>query len=206
MVKPLYIIAGAGVLTGLMIFLNQKINIKGKRVAVIGDSHSAGFGWGWQDVLSWKYGFQLNNKAVGGKSTPWMVETLKKFYKDGNKADVVFIYGGANDAFGGAKLEDVVANIQTMVDIVRRNSGVPVVISGFDYEKAVKPNVSNKYFIGIERYKNLQKMIDKQIKDADVVQVWTDVDAKSVGGDGFHLPESSQKKFADYVAKKVLRA
>ena len=49
-------------------------------------------------------------------------------------------------------------------------------------------------------------MIDKQIKDADVVQVWTDVDAKSVGGDGFHLPESSQKKFADYVAKKVLRA
>jgi hypothetical protein len=80
------------------------------------------------------------------------------------------------------------------------------VISGFDYEKAVKPNVSNKYFIGIERYKNLQKMIDKQIKDADVVQVWTDVDAKSVGGDGFHLPESSQKKFADYVAKKVLRA
>jgi len=206
MVKPLYIIAGAGVLTGLMIFLNQKVNVKGKRVAVIGDSHSAGYGWGWQDKLSWKYNFQLNNLAVGGKTTTWMKSTLENFYKQGNIADVVFIYGGANDAFGNAKLQDVVNRIQGMVNLVRANSGIPVVIAGFNYDKAVKPNVSSKYDNGIERYRELQNMIVNQIKNADVVPVWNNVDEKSVGGDGFHLPDRVQGLFADYVAKQVLKS
>jgi lysophospholipase L1-like esterase len=206
MVKPIYIIATAGILTGLVMFMGNKVNVKGKRVAVIGDSHSALYREGWQDVLSWKHGFELNNLAVGGKSTPWMLETLKKFYSDGNKADVVFIYGGANDSFGNAKLENIVKNIQAMVDLVRSHSGVPIVISGFNYEKAVKPKVSSKYDDGIERYRQLQKLIEKEIKNADVVPVWEDVDANSTAGDGFHLPASKQKLFADYVNKKVLKA
>lgn len=206
MVKPIYIIATAGILTGLVMFMGNKVNVKGKRVAVIGDSHSALYGSGWQDVLSWKYGFELNNLAVGGKSTPWMLETLKKFYSDGNTADVVFIYGGANDSFGNAKLENIVKNIQDMVDLVRSHSGVPIVISGFNYEKAVRPKVSSKYYNGIERYRQLQKLIEKDIKRADVLATWEDVDENTTGGDGFHLPTSKQKLFADYVSKKILRA
>ena len=206
MVKPLYIVVGAGVLTGLMVFLNQKTNLKGKRVAVIGDSHSALYGEGWQDVLSWKYGFELKNLAVGGKATPWMLTTLKKFYEDGNKADVVFIYGGANDAFGNAKLENIVNNIQAMVDLVRFNGGVPIVVSGFNYEKAVKPKVSSKYDVGIERYMQLQKLIEKDVKNAEVVSRWEDVNENTTGGDGFHLQTSKQKLFADYVAEKVLKS
>jgi lysophospholipase L1-like esterase len=206
MVKPVYIIATAGILTGLVMLMGNKINVKGKRVAVIGDSHSALYGNGWQDELSWKYGFELNNLAVGGKSTPWMLETLKKFYSDGNKADVVFIYGGANDSFGNAKLENIVNNIQTMADLVRSNGGVPIVISGFNYEKAVKPKVSSKYVIGINRYRQLQQLIEKEIKNADVVSTWEDVNETTTSGDGFHLPTSKQKLFADYVSKKILRA
>lgn len=205
MVKPIYIIASAGFLTGLIMFMGSKINLKGKRVAVIGDSHSALYGSGWQDELSWKYGFELKNLAVGGKSTPWMLDVLKKFYSDGNTADVVFIYGGANDSFGNAKLENVLKNIQSMVDLVRSHSGVPIVLSGFNYEKAVKPKVSSKYYDGIERYRQLQKMIEKEIKHADVVPTWEDVDQNTTGGDGFHLPTSKQKLFAEYVGKKILK-
>ena len=206
MVKPIYIIATAGILTGLVMFMGNKVNVKGKRVTVIGDSHSALYGEGWQDVLSWKYGFQLNNLAVIGKSTPWMLETLKKFYSDGNKADVVFIYGGANDSFGNAKLENIVKNIQAMVHLVRSNSGVPIVISGFNYEKAVKPKVASSYDVGINKYRQLQKLIESEIKNADVVTTWEDVDSNTTGGDGFHLPASKQKLFANYVSKKILKA
>ena len=206
MVRPIYVIAGAGVLTGLMVFLNRKINVKGKRIAVIGDSHSAGFGWGWQDKLSWKYNFELNNLSKGGQSTPWMKATLEDYYKKGNKPDVVFIYGGANDSFGNANLQDVVDRIQAMADLVRDNSGTPIVIAGFDYQKAVQPNVSSKYIFGINRYRELQKMIENQIRKAEVVPTWSEVDAKSVGGDGFHLPETIQSNFADYVANKVLKS
>lgn len=186
--------------------MGNKINVKGKKIAVIGDSHSALYREGWQDVLSWKYGFELNNLSVGGKSTPWMLETLKKFYSDGNKADVVFIYGGANDSFGNAKLENIVKNIQDMVNLVKSNSGIPIVIAGFDYEKAVKPKVSSKYYVGIDRYRQLQKLIESQIKNADVVSTWEDVDSNTTGGDGFHLPASKQKLFADYVSNKILKA
>jgi hypothetical protein len=93
-----------------------------------------------------------------------------------------------------------------MVDLVRSNSGVPIVIAGFNYEKAVKPKVASNYYVGIERYRQLQKLIEKEIKNADVVTVWEDVDANSTAGDGFHLPASKQKLFADYVNKKVLKA
>lgn len=193
-----------GIVVGIYLSTTlTKINPKGKRVAVIGDSHSAGKEWGWQDTLSWKYGYELENLAVSGKSTPWMVETLKKFYKDGKTADIVFIYGGANDAFGQTKESDTIKNIQTMVDLVRDKGGKPIVVAGFNYDKAVKPNVTDNYNSGIEKYMRLQDAIVKDIKNATIVPRWEDVTAKSVGGDGFHLPKSSQTLFADYVAKEI---
>lgn len=193
-----------GIVVGIYLATTlAKINPKGKRVAVIGDSHSAGKGWGWQDTLSWKYGYELDNLSVAGKSTPWMVETLKKFYADGKTADIVFIYGGANDSFSLIKEADTLKNIQSMVDMVRDKGGKPIVIAGFNYEKAVKPNVTDNYYSGVAKYMKLQDAIAKQIENAVIVPRWEDVDAKSVGGDGFHLPKSSQTKFAEYVAKEV---
>ena len=193
-----------GIVVGIYLATTlSKINPKGKRVAVIGDSHSAGKGWGWQDTLSWKYGYELDNLSVGGKSTPWMVETLKKYYKDGKTPDIVFIYGGANDAFSLLKQEDTIKNIQTMVDMVVDKGGKAIVLAGFNYDKAVKPNVADNYYGGIAKYMRIQDLISKDIKNAVVVPRWEDVNAKSVSGDGFHLPKSSQTKFAEYVAKEV---
>lgn len=198
------ILIALGVVVGIYLATTlTKVNPKGKRVAVIGDSHSALYGNGWQDTLASKYNFQLTNLAVVGKSTPWMIETLKKFYKDGNKADIVFIYGGANDAMGNTTIDTMLKNIQTMVDLVRANGGKPIVIAGFDYVKAVKPKVVDKYDEGIDKFMKLQDDIKSNIKGATIVPRWEEVDAKSTGGDGFHLPKSSQTRFADYVAKKV---
>lgn len=193
-----------GIVVGIYIATTfSKINPKGKRVAVIGDSHSAGFGWGWQDALSWQYNFELKNLSVGGKSTPWMVETLKKFYGDKNQADIVFIYGGANDSFSQVTQATTLGNIQSMVDMVRANGGKPVVIAGFNYDKAVKPNVADSYDSGIAKYMDLQNQLSSKITGAVIVPRWEDVTAKSVSGDGFHLPKSSQALFANYVAKEV---
>lgn len=193
-----------GVVVGIYLATTlTKINPKGKRVAVIGDSHSSLYGNGWQDTLSSKYNFELQNLSMVGKSTPWMVDTLKKFYKDGKKADIVFIYGGANDAMGNTPINTMLTNIQTMVDLVRVNGGKPVVIAGFDYIKAVKPRVASGYDLGIDKYKSFQLALPPFITNAVVVPVWEDVNDKSTGGDGFHLPKSEQTRFADYVAKEV---
>lgn len=193
-----------GVVIGIYFATKRtKINPKGKRILIIGDSHSAGKTWGWQDTLATKYNFKLENLAVGGKSTPWMVETLKKFYSDNKTADIVFIYGGANDAFNLIKESITINNLQTMVDMVRDKGGKPIVVSGFNYDVAVKPNVTKNYYNGITKYMGLQDMIAKDIKNAVIVPRWNDVTAKSVGGDGFHLPKSSQTQFANYIAKTI---
>jgi hypothetical protein len=77
------ILIALGVVVGIYLATTlTKINPKGKRVAVIGDSHSSLYGNGWQDTLASKYNFQLKNLAVVGKSMPWMIETLKKFYQE----------------------------------------------------------------------------------------------------------------------------
>lgn len=169
-----------GVVVGIYLATTlTKINPKGKRVAVIGDSHSSLYGNGWQDTLSSKYNFELQNLSMVGKSTPWMVETLKKFYKDGKKADIVFIYGGANDAMGNTPINTMLTNIQTMVDLVRVNGGKPVVIAGFDYIKAVKPRVASGYDLGIDKYKSFQLALPPFITNAVVVPVWEDVNDKT---------------------------
>lgn len=193
-----------GVVLGIYIATNRtKINPKGKKVIIIGDSHSAGKTWGWQDTLATKYNFALENLAVSGKSTPWMVEALKKFYANNKSGDVVFIYGGANDAFNQIKETETIKNIQTMVDMVREQGAKPIVITGFNYDKAVKPNVTDNYDDGIAKYMRLQDMIFSDIKNATIVPRWNDVTEKSVGGDGFHLPKSSQTQFANHIAKTI---
>ena len=70
------------------------VDVKGKYVLFIGDSHTSNPG-GWQYTLSNKTKMRMNNISVGGKTTGWMLERAKESVHEG--LDYCFIYGGAND-------------------------------------------------------------------------------------------------------------
>jgi hypothetical protein len=106
------------------------VDVNGKTSLFIGDSHTANHNWGWQILLCDKTGMKMNNTAVGGKITSWMVGIAKESVHSG--IDYCFIWGGANDMYGSVKAIKAVKNIQQIVDICNSKGVKPIVLTGFD--------------------------------------------------------------------------
>lgn len=110
------------------------LDVQGKKALFIGDSHTSGYGWGWQDIMCKKTKMTFLNTAVGGKRTSWMITKLEQQKKGG--WDYCFIYGGANDCASMVTPETAFNNIQKMVDTCIAYNIKPIVITGTD------PNVT----------------------------------------------------------------
>ena len=66
----------------LFLAIFKKMKISNTTALVVGDSHSAGLGWGWQDVLAKEYNFKVVNISKSGASIPQMFVAMKKFYEN----------------------------------------------------------------------------------------------------------------------------
>lgn len=185
-----------------------KSSPKGKKIVFIGDSLTAGKGWGWQSVMAKIYGFKEVNLAVGGKRTGWMLEVLQRYFMS-DTCDMVFIYGGANDAYSAIPNSTAVSNVQKMVDLCISKSVIPIVVLGYDPMKVsfgrVPPTIYVKTQTGMneltQKYAQLQIAM-KSIKNAKIIPVWTNC-SKIDASDGLHLTSDAQKRFAAYVGKEA---
>jgi len=89
-------------------------SVRGKKALFIGDSHTAA-DYGWQYQLCKKTGMIMQNTAVGGKQTGWMLEVARLSIS--SNYDYCFIYGGANDMAGNRPPIKSVKNIQAIVNL-----------------------------------------------------------------------------------------
>jgi len=181
----------------LVSLLFKKMNLKGQNVLIVGDSHSAGFGWGWQDVLAKKYGFKPINIAKGGITIPQMFNRMKEFYKS-NSVPVVFIYGGANDIFNGKDIVEALTEMQEMVNYAISKGSRVVLIAGF--ESAVISKGKDKKFTS--NY-DLFKQRLSSIKNVTFVPMWKG-GVSTDSPDGYHLHADAQRRFANYVGEQIL--
>lgn len=202
-------------LTAFLVALNDKspnsivgFNPKGKKIVFIGDSLTAGFGWGWQSVMAKIYGFIEVNLSVGGKRTDWMLVTLER-YLTTDSCDAIFIYGGTNDAYSAVANSKALSNVQKMVDLgVSKNIKVYVVL-GYDpmivsYGR-VKPTKYVTTQVGMNSLTSKyaqQQILFKSVKNAKIIPVWTNC-SKVDSSDGLHLSADAQKRFAVYVGKEA---
>lgn len=212
-IKPLAIIITAAILTGLIIalgFKKRRINPKGKSVIFIGDSLTAYFGNGWQDSLSSKYGMNLKwNLSQGGKTSKWGLEKMKGVFISNPKkmADIIFIYLGANDYYSPYKISNTYKNIQEIVDLSRKNGIEYVyVVSGYSSDKVTKnnPKVTSNQKQFIDKADQAKYGMKSAIKNAFVIPVYEDADVNSTF-DGFHLTNTEQTKFADWMGKIIFQ-
>jgi hypothetical protein len=174
------------------------IDVNGKRVLFIGDSHTANHNWGWQVIVCQKTGMRMNNTAVIGKHLPWMVsvakQTITPYY------DYCFIYGGANDIHGNRNPYSVVKDVQKIVEVCRMNGVEAVVLTGFDAEECVKPIKGQEFYP--RAYTRYQKILMDSIVDATVVD--TRVVVRTDCGDWTcHMNPSGHKKVANAVIKQM---
>lgn len=144
------------------------IDVKGKKVLYIGDSHTT-YAYGWQDRLCRRTGMTYINTAVGGKMTLWMLDVLRRNI---NKSfDYCIIWGGANDMAGMVKPIDAVSNIQEMVNVCNENGVKAIVMTGFGPKDCV--DVSGQSLAWKRyppRYEIFQKMLQDSITGATVIK------------------------------------
>jgi hypothetical protein len=183
----------------------KKFNPLGKKAVFVGDSHTAGYGWGWQDSLAKKYGFIVQqNLSKSGLRTDQLLPILEKYLKETKSTpDILFIYAGANDNFSLVQNQKATENVQKMVD-AGRDAGIDniYVISGYRSSKVIYD--LKRYGDYIQKSDAFKEGLSKNIKKAVVVPIWEEADFK-MSTDSLHLIQSAQTKFADYIGAQIFK-
>jgi acyl-CoA thioesterase-1 len=110
-----------------------------KRILVLGDSLSAGFGLrssqAWPTLVTEKMrvagltNFEITNASQTGGTTAGGLERLPAHLK--RKVDIFILELGINDAFRGVPIAQIRNNLQAIIDRVKgRNPSVRIIIAG----------------------------------------------------------------------------
>ncbi|HJT46351.1 MAG TPA: arylesterase [Chthoniobacterales bacterium] len=110
-----------------------------KRILVLGDSLSAGFGLkssqAWPALVTGKLraagltNFEITNASQSGGTTNGGLQRLPPHLK--RKVDIFVLELGINDAFRGVPIATIRSNLQTIIDRVKEgNPAVQVIIAG----------------------------------------------------------------------------
>lgn len=178
--------------------LDTIVDVKGKRAIFIGDSHTSNHDWGWQKIVCDKTGMKMINYAEVGKHLPFMVKVVNSYVT--NNFDFCFIYGGSNDIHGNRNPYEVVKDVQKIVDICNSRGVKPIVLTGFDAEKCVKPIKGQEFYP--KAYSRYQKILMDSLKNVTVID--TRVVVRTDCGDWTcHMKPSGHKKVAERVIKNM---
>lgn len=163
------------------------------KIMIIGDSLSL-FPGGYQTQLS----NNITNLSKVGYPTSKMLKILDKNKSKIRKHDLVIIYGGINDIYGGVNESVVVGNIQKMVNIVNENGGHPVLILGYNSLKVHRnKNKSIKYY-------KLQTSLKTKIHGVRrIVPIFDDINNSHMSKDGIHLNVKGNRAFTEHLLNHI---
>ncbi len=121
-----------------------------KRILVLGDSLSAGFGLkssqAWPALVTEKMrnagltNFEITNASQTGGTTAGGLQRLPAHLKrksasrtdsSGGEIDIFILELGINDAFGGVPIAQIRSNLQAIIDLVKaRNPNAHIIVAG----------------------------------------------------------------------------
>ena len=223
------LIASATILTAYLIVKRRKgnglIKIKNKnpkKILIVGDSQSAvetsdgkRITYTYPNVLQNKLsseGVTIDVLAKGGMPTSWMRANLPAKLKS-KRYDRVYIYGGGNDTSNmSIKQSTTLKNIQDMVDMSRENGADVFVNLGYKVQgdfgnykiMPLTPYLDKRedWIPFVERRKELQKAIPKNIKNANFIMPY---DLKSLTSDGIHPNAEGHKIVAEVFYDTIVK-
>lgn len=189
MIKPAYIALGVG--AAYAAFYLRKVRANGARVTIVGDSLSLLPG-GWQDILAKKYGWTVNNVSKIGQTS---AAGLSRFKLVADPGDIVFIFLGANDSYGGVNKAFTLDNIRSIQSLAKSKGAITVIVPGYLSSK-VTNSVNGK------RYDDLKESMFWL--PGIVVPILRSVDPSDVP-DGVHLSAKGQAQLAKLIDAWSLR-
>ena len=189
MIKPAYIALGVG--AAYAAFYLRKIRAKGDKVTIVGDSLSLLPG-GWQDILAKKYGWQVNNISKVGQTS---AAGLSRFKLISDPGDIVFIFLGANDSYGGVNKAFTLDNLRSIQSLAKSKGARTVIVPGYLSSKVVNSAQGRRYDELKESMFWLPGIVVPLLRSID----------SSDAPDGVHLSAKGQAQLAQLIDVWSLR-
>jgi len=197
-------------LTGVNLPKTTTTTTGSKTLLVMGDSNTASGVYSptyIEQFAKQNNSWSLNNRAVGGKTTIWMLDQMKSIENEGKRYNTIVIMGGTNDILSGFNQQNgykiTEKNLGEMIKIAKKISDKVVVISPPTTTKNVYPS-----------YTTLQQ----QISDLESLNrylssypgiIYVDFFTKTkntpslLRSDGVHLTTQGQQALLDLISQKI---
>ena len=189
MIKPAYIALTVG--AAYAAFYLRKVGAKGARVTIVGDSLSLLPG-GWQDILAKKYGWTVNNISKVGQTSAAAYDRYRLSTTD---SDIVFIFLGANDSYGGVNKAFTLDNIRKIQNLAKDRGARTVIIPGYLSSRVTNSALGKRYDDLKESMFWLPGIVVPLLRSIDLADV----------PDGVHLTKSGQAQLAKLIDVWSLR-
>ena len=188
----------------VLIFSNSII-ADDKKLLILGDSISAGFGikesQNWTTLLKSSFSkegksLEIINSSISGDTTSG---GLSRINRDLNtyKPDFVLVELGGNDALRGYPISRIKQNLLKIISIISNNKSIPIIM-----QIKIPPNYGKKY---IEAFENIYSEVASET-DAKLISFMLENVALRkdlMQPDGIHPNEKAQPFITEQIKKEI---
>ena len=188
----------------VLIFSNSII-ADDKKLLILGDSISAGFGikesQNWTTLLKSSFSkegksLEIINSSISGDTTSG---GLSRINRDLNtyKPDFVLVELGGNDALRGYPISRIKQNLLKIISIISNNQSIPIIM-----QIKIPPNYGEKY---IEAFENIYSEVASET-DAKLISFMLENVALRedlMQPDGIHPNEKAQPFITEQIKKEI---
>ena len=188
----------------VLIFSNSII-ADDKKLLILGDSISAGFGikesQNWTTLLKSSFSkegksLEIINLSISGDTTSG---GLSRINRDLNtyKPDFVLVELGGNDALRGYPISRIKQNLLKIISIISNNKSIPIIM-----QIKIPPNYGKKY---IEAFENIYSEVASET-DAKLISFMLENVALRedlMQPDGIHPNEKAQPFITEQIKKEI---
>ncbi|MDA9704816.1 arylesterase [SAR86 cluster bacterium] len=188
----------------VLIFSNSII-ADDKKLLILGDSISAGFGikesQNWTNLLKSSFSkegksLEIINSSISGDTTSG---GLSRINRDLNtyKPDFVLVELGGNDALRGYPISRIKQNLLKIISIISNNQSIPIIM-----QIKIPPNYGKKY---IEAFENIYSEVASET-DAKLISFMLENVALRedlMQPDGIHPNEKAQPFITEQIKKEI---
>ena len=188
----------------VLIFSNSII-ADDKKLLILGDSISAGFGikqsQNWTTLLKSSFSkegksLKIINSSISGDTTSG---GLSRISRDLNtyKPDFVLVELGGNDALRGYPISRIKQNLLKIVSIISDNKSIPIIM-----QIKIPPNYGKKY---IEAFENIYSEVASETNAKLISFMLENVALRDdlMQPDGIHPNEKAQPFITEQIKKEI---
>ncbi len=188
----------------VLIFSNSII-ADDKKLLILGDSISAGFGikesQNWTTLLKSSFSkegksLEIINSSISGDTTSGGLSRINRDL-DTYKPDFVLVELGGNDALRGYPISRIKENLLKIISIISNNQSIPIIM-----QIKIPPNYGKKY---IEAFENIYSEVASET-DAKLISFMLENVALRedlMQPDGIHPNEKAQPFITEQIKKEI---